>query len=147
MKKLLLFSLLAAAIFRFGSISAEAASDSIELGKYPVQVVAKKNTELKDEHGNIIKTVAKGEKLLLQALKGISGVINYSSKEAYIPLTDVHYIQLVDGSKIITSDEVAAKLKLVSQMYPSLTKLKMIGSSVEGRSLYSLKVGTGKRKY
>lgn len=146
MKKLLLFSLLAAAIFSFGSISAEAASDAIGLGKYPVHVIAKKNTELKDEHGTIIKTVAKGEKLLLKALKGTSGVINYSSKEAYIPLTDVHYIQLVDGSKIITSDEVAAKLKLVSQMYPSLTKLKMIGSSVEGRPLYSLKVGTGKKE-
>lgn len=146
MKKLLLFSLLAAAIFSFSSISAEAASNAIGLGNYPVQVVAKKNTELKDERGNIIKTVSKGEKLLLKALKGTSGVINYSSKEAYIPLTDIHYIQLVDGSKIITSDEVAAKLKLVSQMYPSLTKLKIIGNSVEGRSLYSLKVGTGKKE-
>lgn len=146
MKKLLFFSLLFSAIFSFSPISAKAASETMEIGKYPVQVVAKKNTELKDEHGKVLQPVAKGEKLLLQAIKDKSGVVNYSSKSGLIPLTDVHYIQLVDGSKTIIYDEVASKLKLVSLMYPSLTKLQEIGKSVEGRPLYSLKVGTGKKE-
>ena len=94
MKRLLLLSLVVAAIFSFNSISAEAASDTVSLGKYPVQVVAKKNTELKDEQGMVIKTVVKGDKLLLRAIKGKSGIIKYSSQSAFIPLTDVHYIQL-----------------------------------------------------
>src|SRR5690606_33741779 len=146
MKKILLFSLIVAAIFSFNVISAEAASDTVSLGKYPVQVVAKKNTELKDEQGNFLKIVAKGDKLVLQAIKGKSGVVKYSSRSGYIPLTDVHYIQLVDGAKTITYDEVSAKLKLVSTMYPSLTKLQEIGKSVEGRPLLALKVGTGKKE-
>lgn len=146
MKKVLLFSLLFSVIFSFNMNSAVATSEIIELGKYPVQVVAKKNTELKDEHGKVLKTVVKGEKLLLQAINGKSGVVNYSSQSAFLPLTDIHYIQLVDGSKTIPYDEVASKLKLVSLMYPSLTKLMEIGKSVEGRPLYSLKVGTGKKE-
>ena len=146
MKKLFLLGLVVAAMFCLNGISAAAASDTVSLGKYPVQVVAKKNTELKDEQGNVIKTVAKGDKLLLQAIKGKAGVTQFSSKSAFIPLTDVHYIELVDGAKTITYDEVAAKLKLVSSMYPSVTKLQEIGKSVEGKSLYALKVGAGKKE-
>lgn len=70
-------------------------------------------------------------------------MISYSSKSAFIPLTDVHYIELVDGAKTITYDEVAAKLKLVSSMYPSVTKLQEIGKSVEGKPLYALKSWSG----
>ncbi|MEK4385882.1 M14 family zinc carboxypeptidase [Solibacillus sp. FSL W7-1464] len=146
MRKLLLFGLLFTAIFNFSAHSAIAETATIEFGKYPVQVIANKHAELKDEQGKVIKTVAKGDKLLLQALKGDSGVIKYASKSAFIPITDIYYVQLVDGAKVISYDEVAAKLKLVSTMYPTLTKLQEIGNSVEGRPLYSLKIGTGKKE-
>lgn len=42
MKKLFLLGLVVAAMFCLNGISAAAASDTVGLGKYPVQVVAKR---------------------------------------------------------------------------------------------------------
>ena len=146
MRKILLFSLIFFVAAIIHPMTTNAATEKVDLGKYPVQVIAKKNIELKDKNGTVIKKVAKGEKLLLTGIHDKQGIVKNSSKTAFLTLTDVHYDQLVDGSKVLTFDEVASKLKLISLMYPSLTNLQEIGQSVEGRSLYSIKLGTGKKE-
>lgn len=115
-------------------------------GQFPVEMIANKDTTVLDGQGNIVRTIARGEKLTLRNVMDQRGVVHHNGKRAFIKLTDFHYSQLVDGSKVLTYEEVAYKIQLITLMYPALTSIQEIGQSVEGRSLYALKLGTGEKE-
>ena len=115
-------------------------------GQYPIEMIANKDTEMLDGQGNTVRNIVRGEKLILRNIMDNRGIIHHNGKRAFITLTDFHYIQIVDGSKNLTFEEVVYKLQLITRMYPALTTLQEIGQSVEGRSLYSFKLGTGEKE-
>lgn len=133
-------------IFHWNSESVSAESIILSNGQYPIEMIANKDTEMLDGQGNTVRNIVRGEKLILRNIMDNRGIIHHNGKRAFITLTDFHYIQIVDGSKNLTFEEVVYKLQLITRMYPALTTLQEIGQSVEGRSLYSFKLGTGEKE-
>ena len=113
---------------------------------YPLTLVAKSGATITDGNGTVLQVLEKGQKLSLQGMQDKLGVVDYLSGSAYIDLKSFHSVDLVDGSKKLTFAEMEYKLQVVAAMYPSITKLQKIGQSVEGRNLYALKLGTGKKE-
>lgn len=137
--------------YLMNSQNVRASTEQMSIGNFgktnfPIELIAKKSTNIVDANDVVLKTIQKGEKLTLQGINKSHGLVNYLNGSANIKLTDFHYINLVNGAKNITYDEMQYKLQVVSSMYPSITKLSEIGASVEGRTLYSLTVGTGKKQ-
>lgn len=113
---------------------------------YPLTVTAKAGATIVDENGTELQKLKKGQKLTLQGVHNQRGVVDFLSGSALIDLKQFHYVELVDGSKKLTYAEMEYKLQVIALMYPSLTKLSEIGQSVEGRTLYALTLGTGKKE-
>lgn len=113
---------------------------------YPITLIAKKATNIVDRNGTVLQTVKKGEKLTMSGIHETNGLVDYLTSTAHIKLTDFHYHDLINGAKKLTYKEMEYKLKVIAAMYPSITKLSEIGQSVEGRNLYALTVGTGKKQ-
>lgn len=113
---------------------------------YPVEIIAKKATAFVDRNGVVLKTINKGEKVTLRGINEANGLVDYLNSTAQIKLADFHYSDLVNGAKKLTYSEMEYKLQVIAAMYPTITKLAEIGHSVEGRNLYALTVGTGKKR-
>ena len=112
---------------------------------YPLEIVAKKATTVVDRNGVVLKTLKKGDKLTLRGVNEAKGLVDYLTSAAQIELADFKHSNLVNGAKKITYTEMEYKLQVIAAMYPAITKLDEIGQSVEGRNLYALTLGTGKK--
>lgn len=115
-------------------------------GNFPRSIVAEIDAPFEDKAGNILGTVAKGEQVNLHMINGSRGVIERFGKRVYVNLVDFYHTNQVEPKKNISYKEMEYYLKVFSNMYPEFTELVKIGSSVQGRALYALKVGTGSKE-
>ncbi len=115
-------------------------------GNFPRNIVAETDAIFEDKAGNVLGTIAKGEQVKLHMVSGGRGVIERFGKRVYVNLREFHHTNQVVPQKNISYKEMEYYLKVFSYMYPEFTKLEKIGSSVEGRTLYALKVGNGSKE-
>lgn len=115
-------------------------------GNYARDIVAEKNVPFTDKAGNVLGTIAKGQKVKLHMVNGGKGVIELFGKRVYVSLNHFNHTNQVLPEKNISHHEMEYHLKVFSYMYPEFTELVQIGSSVEGRKIYALKVGKGEKE-
>ncbi|MER2000128.1 MAG: M14 family zinc carboxypeptidase [Lysinibacillus sp.] len=113
---------------------------------YKVSLTAQKAAGLYDAKGIKVAEIPAKTKISLVNTTSKYGVVRMLGGTLYIDLKDFKHQNLIAGEKILTHHEMNYKLKLFAMMYPEFMELEEIGKSVEGRSILSLKVGTGKKQ-
>jgi uncharacterized protein YgiM (DUF1202 family) len=74
--------------------------------------------------------------------------ISFLGREAYVygPAAKKNASLIVNPRQIYTYDQMVKDLQAIAEMYPGLTELTTIGTSVDGRKLYAMKLGKGSRE-
>ena len=111
-----------------------------------VHITFKSNVPLYTIENQYIGTINKGQTAILTGTNGNYGYTTYGGVTVRFPLSTIYHTNLVNGYNLISYDLMVQHLKKMNQMYPSFTKLEVIGYTVEGRAIYALKVGNGKRE-
>jgi g-D-glutamyl-meso-diaminopimelate peptidase len=124
-----------------------------ELQKHPsisnqhaIQVTVKQKQDLYALNGTKVGSINAGEKLTIVSTNGETGYTYIANIPVKLPLTSIYHTNLVDSSKMITYETMVKNLKTIHTLYPSFTKLEVIGKTVEGKEIYALKVGNGPRE-
>jgi len=99
-----------------------------------------------DRQGNTIGTFIKGQQVTLHSIGQSKGIIDFLGKQVYVNLHDFQHTNQILPKKHISYGEMEYHLHVLSLMYPEFTKLEKVGFSVEGRTIYAFKVGTGKKE-
>jgi len=113
---------------------------------FPATVRVEQESPVTNASGVQIGSISRGSMLTLHNFKNDKAVIEFLGSAAYIPLKNVTHSNLVQPKKNISHREMSYWTQVIAGMYPEFTKLEMIGKSVEGRAIYALKVGTGKKE-
>ena len=111
-----------------------------------VHITFKSNVPLYTIENRYIGTINKGQTAILTGTHGEYGYTTYGGVTVRFPLSTIYHTNLINGYNLISYDLMVQHLKKMNQMYPSFTKLEIIGYTVEGRAIYALKVGNGKRE-
>lgn len=128
-----------------------ATADSVTLekhikGPYPRVLVASEQAALYTKDQQLVGSLQKGQRVTLHMTVGGKGVIELFGRRLYVELTQFAHTNQIEPQKNISYEEMSYHLRVFSLLYPQFTKLEEIGKSVEGRPLYALHVGTGKRQ-
>ncbi|MGM9951516.1 MAG: M14 family zinc carboxypeptidase, partial [Lysinibacillus sp.] len=114
--------------------------------KYPETITAMKDTNVKLASGKVIGKLKANTTLELKNITASVGIIEFLGGAGYVNLADFSHTDIVTPSKNVTHHEMEYQLKVFSLLYPEFTELKAIGKSVEGRTIYALRVGNGKKE-
>lgn len=114
--------------------------------KYPETITAHTDTAVKLSSGKVIGKIKANTTLELKNITESSGVIEFLGGAGYVNLGDFIHADIVNPTKNVTHPEMEYQLKVFSLLYPEFTELKTIGKSVEGRPIYALRVGSGKKE-
>lgn len=136
------------AIPKKGTIPTEKSASLGKLAKavYPVTLKASSTNYVYSSKGNQIGTISKGQYVALKGLKGKKGIINFMGKSGYVNLKYYNHSNMVNPKKNITYGMYNYYLRVIAQLYPEFTEVEKIGESVQGRSIYALRVGNGKKE-
>lgn len=113
---------------------------------YPASVITEVNAPVINGAGQHIGTLKVGQTVRLANIRNNLGYIDFMGSLAYVSLKNVKHTNLVQPKKNISAKEMSYWLQMYAGMYPEFTKLEVIGKSVEGRAIYALRVGTGKKE-
>ena len=111
-----------------------------------VHITFKSNVPLYTMENQYIGTINSGQTAVLTGTNGENGYTTYAGITVRFPLSTIYHTNLVNGNNLIPYDLMVQQLRKFNQMYPSFTKLEIIGYTVEGRAIYALKVGNGQRE-
>ncbi len=111
-----------------------------------VHITFKSNVPLYTVENQYIGTVNSGQTAVLTGTHGEYGYTTYAGITVRFPLSTIYHTNLVNGYNIISYDLMVLQLRKFNEMYPTFTKLEIIGYTVEGRAIYALKVGNGQRE-
>lgn len=136
------------AIPKKGTIPTEKSASLGKLVKevYPVTLKVSSTNYVYSSKGNKIGTILKGQSITLKGLKGNKGIINFMGKSGYVNLKYYNHSNMVNPKKSITYGRYNYYLRVIAQLYPEFTEIEKIGKSVQGRSIYALRVGNGKKE-
>lgn len=113
---------------------------------YPAAVITDVNAPVINGAGQHIGTLKVGQTVRLANIRNNLGYIDFMGSLAYVSLKNVKHTNLVQPKKNISANEMSYWLQMYAGMYPEFTKLEVIGKSVEGRAIYALRVGNGKKE-
>lgn len=113
---------------------------------YPASVITEVNAPVINGAGQHIGTLKAGQTVRLANIRNNLGYIDFMGSLAYVSLKNVKHTNLVQPEKNISALEMSYWLQMYAGMYPEFTKLEVIGKSVEGRAIYALRVGNGKKE-
>ncbi|HWI50154.1 MAG TPA: M14 family zinc carboxypeptidase [Rummeliibacillus sp.] len=136
------------AILEKGTIPTEkpASLGTLIKSTYPITLTVSKTNSIYTSKGNKMGTIDKGQVVSLKGLKGNKGIINYMGKSGYVDLKYFNHSNIVNPTKNITYGMYNYYLRVIAQLYPEFTEVEKIGESVQGRSIYALRVGNGKKE-
>lgn len=136
------------AIPKKGTIPTEKSASLGKLVKevYPVSLKVSSSNYVYSSKGHKIGTITKGQTIALKGLKGNKGIINFMGKSGYVNLKYYNHSNMVNPKKSITYGMYNYYLRVIAQLYPEFTEIEKIGESVQGRSIYALRVGNGKKE-
>lgn len=113
---------------------------------YPAQIVAQHDAAVMTSGGAKIGAIAKGQSYTLLQVTNTTGLVEFAGGIGYINLQDFMHTNQIAPKKNISYEEMTHHLKVFSLMYPEFTELVTFGASVEGRPLYALRVGNGRKE-
>ena len=113
---------------------------------YPASVITEVNAPVINGAGQHIGTLKAGQTVRLANIRNNLGYIDFMGSLAYVQLKNVKHTNLVQPKKNISVREMSYWLQMYAGMYPEFTKLEVIGKSVEGRAIYALRLGNGKKE-
>ncbi len=136
------------AITKKGTIPTEKSASLQSLVKetYPVTLQVSSTNSVYSQTGKKIGSISKGQVVSLKALKGNQGIINFMGKSGYVNLKYFNHSNMVNPSNNITYGMYNYYVRVIAQLYPEFTKVENIGKSVQGKSIYALRVGNGKKE-
>lgn len=114
--------------------------------KYPEVITAQADTTVKLSTGKVVGTIKANTTIELKNITASAGIIEFLGGAGYVDLGDFTHTDIVNPAKNVTHLEMEYQLKVFSLLYPEFTELKAIGKSVEGRPIYALRVGNGKKE-
>lgn len=126
--------------------SKEAIVKAIPKPRYPAYAMTEMETPIINGSGAQIGTLKPGFTVGISSVKNKLGYIDYMGSLAYVPMKNVKHVNLIQPKKNMSHQEMSYWLSFYSNMYPEFTKLELIGRSVEGKGIYAMKVGTGKKE-
>lgn len=114
---------------------------------YPITLYAEKNAPVYNTSGVQIGTINKGQSV---ALKGIAtnkkATIDFMGQQAQVNFKDFFHKNIVNGASTISYSKMSYYVRVFGLLYPEFTKQEVIGKSVEGRNIYALRLGNGKKE-
>lgn len=123
-----------------------ASLEKLSTATYPVTLTVSSTNSVYSSKGNIIGTIFKGQVVALKGLKGNKGIINFMGKNGYVNLKYYNHSNMVNPTKSITYGMYNYYVRVIANLYPEFTEVEKIGESVQGRSIYALRVGNGKKE-
>lgn len=114
--------------------------------KYSETITAQTDTAVKLSSGKVIGKIKANTTVELKNITASVGIIEFLGGAGYVNLSDFTHADVVNPTKNVTHHEMEYQLKVFSLLYPEFTELKTIGKSVEGRPIYALRVGNGKKE-
>lgn len=114
--------------------------------KYPETITAQTDTTVKLSSGKVIGKIKANTTVELKNITASVGIIEFLGGAGYVNLSDFTHADVVNPTKNVTHHEMEYQLKVFSLLYPEFTELKTIGKSVEGRPIYALRIGNGKKE-
>ena len=113
---------------------------------YPASVTTDVNAPIINGAGQHIGTLKVGQTVRIGNIKNNLGYVDFMGSLAYVSLKNVKHTNLVNSKRNISAREMSYWLQMYAGMYPEFTKLEVIGKSVEGRAIYALRLGNGKKE-
>lgn len=114
--------------------------------KYPETITAQTDTTVKLSSGKVIGKIKANTTVELKNITASVGIIEFLGGAGYVNLSDFTHADVVNPTKNVTHHEMEYQLKVFNLLYPEFTELKTIGKSVEGRPIYALRIGNGKKE-
>lgn len=128
-------------------ISTEEKPTSFEIFSGPKEftstIITETDVPIRNNSGNVIGIIEEGNEVTLEAINNGNGVIQMLGHTLYVDLDKFQHSNLVNPKKNISHKEMEYIVHVFSKLYPELTELVKIGSSVEGRAIYALRIGNG----
>ncbi|PLS17850.1 hypothetical protein CVD28_09120 [Bacillus sp. M6-12] len=93
-------------------------------------------------------TLLKAEKYPIVSRAGDWFKVNYAGRIGYVHpyLASTNYVDAANTKGVYTYEQLGSDAKTLEIMYPGLVKTEVIGKSVDGRNLYAIKLGKGKKE-
>lgn len=113
---------------------------------YPITLYAEKTSAVYDQNGIKIGSLNKGQTVHLKGISKGHGIIEYLGQSGYVDLANYYHKNIVNPTKNVTYKAYSYYVKVFAKLYPEFTSLEKIGESVEGRAIYALRVGNGKKE-
>ncbi|MFC4411625.1 M14 family zinc carboxypeptidase [Chungangia koreensis] len=135
----------------FDQTSALETTKTVSLGKlikavFPTRLIAEKDATIKTASDQLVGTLKKGQDVTLLNIDGQAGLIEFAGGTGRVNLSEFIHSDLVSPKKSITHKEMSYHLKVISMLYPEFTELVQIDTSTEGRAIYALRLGNGKKE-
>lgn len=119
---------------------------TLKSATYPITLYAEKASAVYDQNGIKIGSLNKGQTVHLKGISKGHGIIEYLGQSGYVDLTNYYHKNIVNPTKNVTYKAYSYYVKVFAKLYPEFTSLEKIGESVEGRAIYALRVGNGKKE-
>lgn len=123
-----------------------ASLENLSTATYPVTLTVSSTNPVYSSKENKIGTIFKGQVVALKGLEGNKGIINFMGKNGYVNLKYYNHSNMVNPTKNITYGMYNYYVRVIANLYPEFTEVEKIGESVQGRSIYALRVGNGKKE-
>lgn len=114
--------------------------------KYSLSLVTEKVTPVFTKDGRALGSLNKGSLVYIKGIDGRRAIINFYGKDARVYFNHLVHTNVIQPKQSFSHLETAYYLQVFAAMYPEFTELKRIGKSVEGRDIYALKLGKGKKE-
>lgn len=119
---------------------------TLKSATYPITLYSEKASAVYDQNGIKIGSLNKGQTVHLKGISKGHGIIEYLGQSGYVDLANFYHKNIVNPTKNVTYKAYSYYVKVFAKLYPEFTSLEKIGESVEGRAIYALKVGNGKKE-
>ena len=114
--------------------------------KFPTKVLPEKEVNVLDVNGVKIGTISRGSFVDIYALVNGKAVVNFFGQEGRADMSAFVHTNLLSPKKNVSHAEMSFLVQVFAAMYPEFTKLEQIGKSVEGRPIYAIRLGNGKKE-
>lgn len=114
--------------------------------KYPLSLVTEKLTPVFTKDGRALGTLNKSALIHIKGIDGRQAIINFYGKDARVFFNHLVHTNAIQPKQSFSHPETGFYLQVFAAMYPEFTELKTIGKSVEGRDIYAIKLGKGKKE-
>ena len=114
--------------------------------KFPIKVLPEKEVDVLNVNGDKIGTISRGSFVDIYSLVKGKAVVNFFGQEGRADMSAFVHTNLLSPKKNVSHAEMSYLVQVFAAMYPEFMKLEQIGKSVEGRPIYAIRLGNGKKE-